>query len=334
MGLFAKADPRAKLESQLQAKRAQLDGNAKRLQDAENRLTEARRKVDESALGDDAKALDSALANRRSVEDLVGALSAASGKISQEITGIETQIEQERDKIMRNETAEAIKDVAARLDDAMDGFDSAASALEACLRESAVIVLEAHGPVAYVMNARTELVPALTNVLEALRQHCAGVLNGHYAASLPQAAPEPPKLAVVAPPPMLTVLAMQHLKYIGEDGAIACCGKYRKHILPKKLAELAVSSHLALELSDKRVRDLEGTAGMYVPSEESCTWLGPVGKEAAPKFMRPGPAPTYHSSSPTAFTPMDRGPAFSVTIPRQEPVPMGARNAPEEESQR
>ena len=85
---------------------------------------------------------------------------------------------------------------------------------------------------------------------------------------------------------------------------------------------------MTLPLFDQRIRDLEYGAISYLPDATSCTRLGPAGEEAAPKFMRPGGTPVMHSMSPSPFTPMDRGPGFTVRVPRPaEPATVGQRNA-------
>ena len=89
--------------------------------------------------------------------------------------------------------------------------------------------------------------------------------------------------------------------------------------------------HLALPLSDPRIRDLEHGAVAYVPTEGACVWLGPAGREAAPIFMRPG-GPVVHSSL-TEFTPYDRGPITGTMKTTPIEAMTGTRSAatPEED---
>ena len=97
------------------------------------------------------------------------------------------------------------------------------------------------------------------------------------------------------------------------------------------------TTNLALPLSDRqRIRDLEYNApAFFVPDETSCVWLGPPGKEAPPKFMRPGGPPVMHSLSPTEFTPLDRGPPITGTMPTPpfEPLAVGQRATPPEDDE-
>jgi hypothetical protein len=104
--------------------------------------------------------------------------------------------------------------------------------LEAAVRESALVVFEGHAISALVMNARQQLESAIPTIVEGLKHHARAVAAGTARAILPQPAPEPPKLAVVPAPPMMTVLAIKNFKYIGVQGAVICCGKYRRHDLP------------------------------------------------------------------------------------------------------
>jgi hypothetical protein len=324
-------DPREKLENQLQSERAAFDGNAKRLRDAEARLVEARKKVDESALLDDAKALDSALANRRSIEDLVGALSAASGKIATEVSAIELQIEQERDRVMRHETAEAIKDIAGRLDASASAFGTALSEYVSALREASLATVEAHAFIEYA-EALKSLVPDTARVIEGLRLHRQAVLSGGAPASLPRPAPEPVPLKLVPSEPTQNIFVLQNLKYVAANGSIVVCGRNRRHDLPQRLATLAIDSHMALPLSErKKFEGLEGTSGAFEPLESSCQWIGPEGRASAPPTMRQGP-PIAHSSL-TTFEKYDRGPIVVGTMKTApvEPVAMGACAMPEDE---
>jgi hypothetical protein len=316
MALFQKADPRAKLESQLQAKRAQLETNAKRLQDAEAKLAECRRKVEEFALGDDSKALDGALQSRRAAEDLVGALSSASNKIGQEISSIEAQIAAEIDKLMRSETASAVEALARQVAAAAIAFDVAVGDLQAAVRECQPVTIEANGLALFATNVRTETPPAIAVLLDTLRQYRDGVLDGRQRPSLPKSEAPAPKLAIVPPPPTLTLLSMRKLKYVNADGGVTVLGAYHKHDFPKALGELAIKTNVAIHLNDKRRADVEMLASVGTPDESSCEWLGPPGREAPQRFMRPGGTPTMHSLSPTPFTPMDRGPGFTVRVPR------------------
>jgi len=336
MALFAsKSDPaRAQrdLEAQIKAKADQRVDNAVRLQTAETKLGEARSVVERLALDADDGKLDAALAHKRACEDKVTALQTAGTKIAAEHAQVEAQLAKLIDAQTRAATAAQIAVLIETWTEQEAEFVAAAKALEATSRDIALIVLDAHGTSAFLMAAKTELPPAGKVIVEGLRQYAARVVAGHERAMLPQAAPEPPKLAVVPSEPMMTIFAMRNLKFTNQAGIVVCIGKHRRHSVPEALGREAIETRLALPISERAtIERLEHGSVSFVPTEESCQWLGPPGKEAPPKFMRPG-GPVVHSSL-TVFTPLDRGPAFTITVPRgPEPMPMAAsRSAADDE---
>jgi hypothetical protein len=118
---------------------------------------------------------------------------------------------------------------------------------------------------------------------------------------------------------------MRKLKCVNADGGVTVLGVYHKHDFPKALGELAIKTNVAIHLDDKRRAEVKMLASVGTPGGSSCEWLGPPGREAPQRFMRPGGTPTMHSLSPTPFTPMDRGPGFTVRVPRgPEPMPLAA----------
>jgi hypothetical protein len=280
---------------------------------------------------DDGK-LDAALSAKRACEDKLAALRGAALSIGKEISAIEAQIDKVVDQRCRAETSVAVNAMADRLAKAQAAHEAAASELESAAREAALLVLDGHPVSAFVMSARQQLRPAVEVIVTGLRNHVRGVLAGTLPPSLPKPEREPVKLAIVPPPEMLTVFILKNTKYLDATGAVTCVGANRRHDLPRALAELALSSNLALPISDKRCRDLEWNAVSYTPEPQSCSWLGPVGQEGPAKFLRPG-GPVQHS----AFEPMDRGKPFTVTVPGTEPeepmpVAVGMRKAEESES--
>jgi hypothetical protein len=326
LGIF-KSDPSTKLEAQLKTKVGMRADNSERLKAAEARLTEARALVEKVAIESDEAALDRALQVKRSCEDKVGALSAAIAKIGREITEIEQEIAKVVDQRTRSETAAAIETLARELDSAANIFHEAVVGLETALRACMPVTLESQGLTAFVMGVKNEAPPALAVCLESMRQFRNGVLDGHHAASLPKAAPEPVKLVVVPPAARLTIFALQNLKFVGEDGAIVCIGRNKRADVPKALAELAIEEHKALPLSDPRCRDLAYGATPLQPDQASCAWLGEPGAEPPPKTARPG-----QPIASTHFERLDRGPAYSMKVPRSEPIAVGQRNAEGDES--
>ncbi len=340
MALFAKADPDVKAqhdaETKLKAKAEQRVDNAARLQGAEARLNEARANVEALALAADDKALDAALQAKRAAEDKLSALQAASAKLAAEHAAIEREIEAIVDRRMRAETSAACNVIADRIAKAQAAFTEAAQELEAAAREAALIILDGHPVASFVLSAREQLPPAIEVIVVGLRNHARAVIDRRAPASLPRPEPEPVKLALVPPSPMMTIFALKNLKYQSKAGVVVCIGANKMHSVPEALGRQALAEHLALPLSDRRrIRDLEFGAVSYLPDEAACTWLGEPGREAPARSVRPG-GPITHSSLAT-FEVMDRGPAFTVTMPRgPEPTPMplavGARKAEESES--
>jgi HAMP domain-containing protein len=339
---FERGDPAERaqrdLEAKLKGKIDQRVDNAVRLQTAEAKLAECRANVEALALESDEAALDRALQSRRAAEDKLAALHGAAAKIGKEVSEIEAAIDKVVDGRVRVETSAACNAMADRVQKAAAAFDEVAKELEAASKEAGLIIPEAVAVDHFVRSAREQIPPATTMIVGALYAHAKAVLAGGAPASLPRpAAPAPVLTVVPQQEPMQTVFIKRNVKYLDQAGRTVTIAGNRKHSLPQKLAEEALSTNLALPLSDRQlIRDLEYNApAFFVPDETSCVWLGPPGKEAPPKFMRPG-GPPIHSSL-TTFEPYDRGPGFSVTVPRgPEPQPMplavGARRAEESES--
>jgi hypothetical protein len=331
-------DPAVKLQRDLEGKlKGAFDrrvDNAARAMATEAKLAEACVLVEQLALGADDAALDRALQAKRGCEDKIGALRVAATRIGEEVSEIEAQIDKVVDQRCRAETSIAVNAMADELAEAQADFTKGAQRLEAAARQGGLIVPESRAVAEFTLSAYTQLEPAVEMVTAALRQHARGVLSGHYAPSLPRPAPAAPVLMVVGPPPepTMNVFAIRSLKYVAADGSIAKIGKYKRADVPKHLAELALSSGVALPISDKRMRDLEQTASPLQPDESSCEWVGPPGKEAPPVFMRPGgavvhsafqPHPDYADAKPITGT-LPRGP---------EPEPLaatGTRNLTED----
>jgi hypothetical protein len=324
-------DPAARTQRDLVAKlKGAVDrrvDNAVRLQTAETKLTEARSNVEALALEADDAALDRALQARRSAEDKLAALRGAALAIGKEISEIEAQIDKVVDQRCRVETSQVVTAMADRIARAQTANEATALELEAATKEGGLLIPEARAVYEFTRSFREQLPPAIEMIVGALRQHARGVVEGFAPASLPRPAAAAPVLTVVPQQePMANVFVTRNIRYVGQGGDVICCGGNRRHDLPMKISELALASGAARPLSDrKHIEAFEGTSGMYVPTPEACEW---VGKEPAPLQMRPGGTPVYHSTSPSPFTQMDRGPAFSVPISRgPEPVAVGQRNA-------
>jgi hypothetical protein len=341
MALFEKIDPDTKqqrdAESALRSKRRDRESLTERLGIAEAAIVSYRAQARQLASeGADDAAISKAEGRMRDSADRCVTLRGAIDDVDKIITGIEREIEQIIDRRCRAETSAAVNAMGDRVQRAAAAFDEAAKELEAASKEGGLIVPESRAISIFTGDANAQLKPATEMVVAALRQHAQGVLSGHAPASLPRPAPEPVKLALVKPPPeMMNVFALKNLKYVNDAGGVTCIGGKKRSDVPESLGRLAISSGLALDISDPRCRDIGYNASPYEPDEANCEWLGKPGAEAPERFMRPGGTPEYHSTSPSPFTPMDRGPAFSVPISRgRGPEPLaatGTRNLPEGE---
>ena len=334
MVLFEKADPDVQAqkaaEAALRAKRRDRDGLAERLGIAEAAITSYRAQARQLAAdGADDKAISAAEGKMRDAQDRSVTLSGAIGDVDKIIAGLSAEIERIVDKRCRAETNLAVIAMADELAEAQADFTKAAQRLEAA-RESGLLIPEGGAVAEFTLSARERLPPAVEMVVVGLRNHARGVLSGHGPASLPRPAAPPVQLKVVPAEPMQTVFIKRNVKYLDQAGRTVTIAGNRRHSLPQKLAELALSTNLALPLSDRqRIRDLEYNApAFFVPDETSCVWLGEKGPEAPVRSARPG-GPPIHSSL-TEFTPYDRGPPIVGTMPAQ-PLAVGARKLDAEE---
>jgi hypothetical protein len=320
------------LEEALKAKRTSLDNKVARLKEAESELTECRATVERTALGDDKAKLKTALQAKREAEDDVAALNEAAATIRKDIVAVEAEIERVVDGRMRGETAAAINTMIEQFEETAAEYDTATRAYISAAKELGLLVAEARGIAAFLELERVQLPPENAVAVREAKNYSAAVLNGARAPSLPQAPKEPPKLVVVPPAPTLNIFALKNLKFVNDAGAVICIGGKKRSDVPEALGRLAISSGLALPISDPRCRDIGYNASPFQPDEANCEWLGKPGREVAPRFGRPGPAPIH--SSLTQFEPLDRGPAYPATFsrpaePEPEPLAVGARNADE-----
>jgi hypothetical protein len=326
---FERGDPAEReqrdLEAQLKGKIDQRVDNAVRLQTAETKLNEARSNVEALALEADETALDRALQAKRGAEDKLSALHGTALKIGKEVSDIEAAIDKVVDGRVRRETSAAVATMATRLAEAQVAHDAAALELEAASKEGGILIAESRAVYEFTLSARQQLQPAIQMVVAALHAHAKAVIAGGAPASLPRpVAPAPVLTVVPAAEPVQTIFIKRNVKFLDQAGRTVTIAGNRRHSLPQKLAEEALSTNLALPLSDRRrIRDLEYNApAFFVPDETSCVWLGTPGAEAPVRSARPG-GPVVHSQ----FEPMDRGGPFKATLVRPaepEPMPMAA----------
>jgi hypothetical protein len=204
-------------------------------------------------------------------------LHGAAAKIGKEVSEIEAAIDKVVDGRVRAETSVAVTAMADRLAKAQVAHATAALELELAAKEGGILIAESAAIYEFTRSAREQLVPAVEMVVAAFKAHSLGVLSGHGSPSLPRPAPPPVQLKVVPAEPMQTVFIKRNTKYLDQAGRTVTIAGNRKHSLPQKLAELALSTNLALPLSDQqRIRDLEYNApAFYVPDPSVCmAWAG------------------------------------------------------------
>jgi hypothetical protein len=331
LALFEKTDPDLKaqrdIEGAVRSKRRDRDGLAERLGIAEAAIASHKAKARELARdGADDKMISVAEGKMRDAQDRVQTLTGAIVDVDKTIGELERTINEIIDKRCRTETSIAVTAMADRLAKAQVAHAAAALELELAAKEGGILIPESVAVHQFVLDARTQLVPAIEMVVAGLRAHAQGVLSGHGPASLPRPAAPPVQLKVVPAEPMQTVFIKRNAKYLDQAGRTVTIAGNRRHSLPQKLAEEALSTNLALPLSDRRIRDLEYNApAFFVPSEEVCEWVG------APAKAKPAPKSTAAPVMSSHFEPLDRGKPYTVPIPRgPELVAMGSRSMPED----
>jgi hypothetical protein len=336
MAIFQKVDPvkkqQADLETALRSKRRDRDSLAERLHAAEAAVISHRAKARDLACdgGDDA-AITAAETKMREQQDRCVTLTGALGDVDKAVADLERQVADVIDQQVRAVTAREIEGMLAQWDEASALFDVGCKAIEAISILTGHTIAEAVATGHFARDAREQL-PRATEVVQVLLENYRrGVTSGAGPATLAKPPQLPPRLAVVPTEPELTVFVTRNIKYMDQQGAIVCCGQNRRHSLPKRIADLALAANAAITFggdNKSRIQNFEGASGMTVPIEENCIWIGPAGKEAGPKFIRPGGPPVH--SSLTEFTVVDRGGPFAVMVPREEPVPMAATRSAED----
>jgi hypothetical protein len=125
---------------------------------------------------------------------------------------------------------------------------------------------------------------------------------------LPQAAPEPVRLKIVAAETR-EVVALKHLRYTNAQGAIICVGKMQRHSMPAALAEKALKMGAAADVTDVRVKNLIGSWSMLIPAPENCVSLDGTPDTGA----KPPHGPPIQSGH-MQFEVVDRGPPLAGTM--------------------
>jgi hypothetical protein len=318
----------ADLEAKLRARTRDRDIVAEQLRTFEAKVIERRdaaRALVRDGDGDGPKL--TAIENEmRAAQDRVKTLSDGLLDIDSNIAELQREIAAEIDQEQRAKSAATIDDWTEEWLSAANLFDIGCKAVEAISALTAPTVPEAGGTLHFAKDARGQLPAAVAMIISCLKSHKASVLAGGGNASLamPQA-PAPP-LKLVEAPQTREVVALRHIRWVNAEGTVSVAGKLQRCRLPVALVDHAMQSNAVCAVGDPRVRDGQiGLWGMLLPDQSRCDWLGPplVAKAAPPKTGG-AVVPIAHS----AFEPLDRGPAYNITVPRPpEPVAMGARTA-------
>jgi hypothetical protein len=335
MTLFTRRDDNG--DKALLAAQGRRDSIANRLRGAEASVTSARDAVAALAARDaDDSALDTALATKRAAEDKANALASALVTANGEVAELQAQVDAVADKKLRVETSGATLQINDDVQAAGVVLIEAANDLYRKCHRAADLVLDA-GPLAgFAANISRETPAALDMIGQVLRHRAEQVMLGQVPAALPMPEAEraPPRLALVAPPPVERVFAMKHLRFTDAAGNQRRICKMNSIDLPAQHAKLALQRGWAIPIDDKRVRGLSGAYGSQIPILSWCIDLDNPDGEAPDTDADTNPAVT---TQPRAFgfgafeTPVigPAKPARYQPLPPAEPVPMAAtRSAP------
>jgi hypothetical protein len=303
MALFTKA-PEKTLTRDRDLARSNRDRLAIRLNDAERATISAKSLAQRAALDGDDGALDAAEAAEHASLRRLSTIGAALGESEKLLALLESQLATLADQKQRAATTLATNALADELVEVADAYLASTSALhEICVRAQAV-TMEANGLVAFLTTSLTEVPAAIPVVAEVLRQHARAVTNNLAPAAMPKV-PETPATPVAAQPKALTVrvFSTKPIKWLDQDGKQVSGGKCVDLDLPVAVAERALACGACVKL-DHPTR--AGNLGRW-PGNYSLAVCFDLDSEAAV----PGPQETIVHS---AFTPIDRGPAFKLRI--------------------
>jgi hypothetical protein len=323
-----KSDAAKKLAGDLDRARAGRVKLSDRLTAAQSAVTERQAATRALACdGADDGALDAAEAALRAAQDRVATLSAALGDADTQVAVLESEQAHLADQRLRAESAAAIEAMAHEIEKAGVAFGVAAAQLTEISRRVAEIVLDGHGLAAFAMNAGGEVPAAVEMIARLLRDRARATIDGAAPAALPKAETVPLKASPPAPPETEMVFCLRHCKWRDPvTDEVRLGARFEDCEMPPKIAARALRSGAATRMDDPRRRPNKGTWGRR-PIAEHCFNLDAVDVDALPSidaFVEP-PA-EIHASAPniehapvkhSAFEKIDRGPAYTITRPRQ-----------------
>jgi hypothetical protein len=279
--------------------------------------------------GADDGVLDAAEAALRVAQDRVATLTAALGDTDAQVAALESELAQLADKKLRAETAAAIDAMAHEIEEAGSVFSAAAAQLTEASRQVADIVLDGHGLTAFAMNAGGEVPAAVEMIARLLRDRAHATIEGTASAALPKAEPAPLK-ALPAPLETKRVFLLRHVKWRDPaSGEIRLGARFEDCDMLPQIAAHAMRCGAAIALDNPQRRTLKGTWGKrptfehafdldaatetsseHASTDEPTGESGDVPAPAAASFER---STLRHS----AFEPLDRGPPYTLKVPRE-----------------
>lgn len=302
------------------------DEQASRLKDDEAKAAVCGVAVDKLTrdLADDSR-LDDALAKARDAEGKVTSRRKALADASARIADLGAQAAAAADKRQRAETAQAIEQIAIRLQQAGATFEQAAAGLAAASREAAAVVLDAGPLVGYAQSAGVEVKPAVDMVATVLRHRAVLTINGSAPAALllPEqpVAPRPQRAAL--PPTTMRLFLTQPLSWYDENGERHRAAAMNDAELPLPLVAKARAIGAAHDMTSQERKQLHGSKTSAPPEWHHCRWLNENPK--APTKVAPIQRSMFEPLPGVARP-------YTMTIPVQPVEPMAATRSMDDES--
>jgi hypothetical protein len=304
----------------LDAARVSRDKLTQRLTDAEANVQIKRSAAQALARsGADDSALDKAEAILRAAQDRVSTLAAALVETNAELAVLEADQAAAADKAQRADTADKIKDDAARLIEAAKMFDDGAKALAEIATDIATFVPDAAGLAVFAASVRSEVPPALDLLHSVMQSFAQSVLAGSAPAKLPS--PAPVAAPVLLAPPTTRVFSTKPVTWTDHGGTRQTAHAWLDLDMPPTVATKALKIAAAVPMnSPVRNTKLGFARTSAKPKPSDCVNLD----ADAPLVSDPrATAPVLSQHKPAAqpaaqpmFTPVDRGKPFVVRTAR------------------
>jgi hypothetical protein len=260
--------------------------------------------------------LDRAETASRAAQDRVATLASALAEATTELTVLEADQAAAADKAQRADTADKIKDDAARLSEAAKMFDDGARALAEIAGHIAIYVPDSVGLSVFAASARSEVPPALDLLRSVMQGYAASVLAGSAPAKLPS--PAPVAAPVLLAPPTTRVFSTKPVTWTDHGGTRQTAHAWLDLDMPPEIASRAIRLGAACAMNDPRRKTKLGFAkNTAKPQPLDCVNLdanAPVISD--PRATEPIISGHRKPAEPAMFTPIDRGKPFVVRTAR------------------